>query len=108
MYCQTGVAVMYSYQKPVFDTKSISMESMSIRVLAKDDVRSRRRLVVNYQNRGLPTICSYLSQTHHNSVHSIQINELVGKLWCVHLLHLTTFTTSLHLLLTSSFANAIY
>ena len=69
------------------------------------------RLVVNYeckQSRGLPiviTICSYLAQTHHNSVHSIQINEVVGKLWCVHLLHLTTFTTSL--LLTSSFANAV-
>ena len=81
--------------------------------LAKDDVRSRSRLVVTYkckQSRGLPiviTICSYLAQTHHNSVHSIQINEVVGKLWCVHLLHLMTFTTSLHLLLTSSLANAI-
>ena len=79
--------------------------------LAKDDVRSRRRLVVNYgESRGLPiviTICSHLAQTHHNSVHSIQINEVVGKLWCVHLLHLTTFTTSLHLLLMSSFANDV-
>ena len=82
-------------------------------VLAKDDVRCRSRLVVTYkckQSRGLPiviTICSYLAQTHHNSVYRIQINEVVGKLWCVHLLHLITFTTSLHLLLTSSLANAV-
>ena len=92
------------------------MESMQLpyggvnMALAKDDVRSRSRLVVTYkckQSRGLPiviTICSYLAQTHHNS---IQINEVVGKLWCVHLLHLMTFTTSLHLLLTSSLANAV-
>ena len=78
--------------------------------LAKDDVRSRSRLVECKQSRGLPiviTICSYLAQTHHNSVHSIQINEVVGKLWCVHLLPLMTFTTSLHLLLMSSLANSI-
>ena len=55
--------------------------------------------------------CSYFTQTHHNSVHSIQINEVLGKLWCVHLLHLTTFTTSLYTptptFVTSSFANAV-
>ena len=27
-----------------------------------------------------------LAQTHHNSVHSIQINEVLGKLWHVYLL----------------------
>ena len=69
----------------------------SIRALEKDDVRSRTsRLVVNYeckQSRDLPiviTICSYLAQTHHISVHRIQINEVQcqGKLWCIQLLHL--------------------
>ena len=81
--------------------------------LAKDDVRSRCRLVVNIIKctKQRPALCYYycscLTQTHHNSVHSIQINEVLGKLWSVHLLHLMIFTTSLLPLLTSSFANAL-
>ena len=58
------------------------------------------------KSQGQP-IVSTLDQTRHNSVHSIQINEVLGKLWYVHLLHLIIFTTSLLLLLTSSFANAV-
>ena len=45
-------------------------------------------------HRGQPIVIT-LAQTHHNSVHIIQINEVLGKLWCVHLLHLIIFTTSL-------------
>ena len=69
--------------------------------LAKDDVRSRCRLVVNIIKctKQRPALCYYycscVTQTHHNSVHSIQINEVLWKLWCVHLLHLMIFTTSL-------------
>ena len=113
--CCLTLRFVLSLKILMITSKSISMESMQLpygvnMALAKDDIRSRSRLVVTYkckQSRGLPiviTICSYLAQTHHNSVHSIQINEVVGKLWCVHLLHLMTFTTSLHLLLTSSLA----
>ena len=44
------------------------------------------------------TIASSLAQTHHNGAHRIQINEVLGKLSCVHLLHVTIFTTTHHLL----------
>ena len=55
------------------------------------------------QSRGPPIVtilfvATYLAQT--------QIKKMQGKLWCVHLLHLTIFTTSLFL--TSSFANTVY
>ena len=66
-------------------------------------------MVVNYECRqsgGQPiviTIRSYLAQTHHISVGRIQINVVLGKLWCVHLLHLTTLAYSYSC--QSSFAN---
>ena len=66
-------------------------------------------MVVNYeceQSGGQPiviTIRSYLAQTHHISVGRIQINVVLGKLWCVHLFHLTTLAYSYSC--QSSFAN---
>ena len=70
--------------------------------LAKDDVRSR--LVVNIIKctKQRPALCYYYCSCLTTIVYIVFRSEVLGKLWCVHLLHLITFATSQLLLLTSS------